>query len=100
MGEIPGSVEDTIDTLKVGDPKREVTGVVTTFLATFDVLKKTKEIGANLVLTHEPTGITTMISWINLSVTRYIKPSFVLLNNTKSRFGDFTTTGIWSNRIP
>ena len=55
VGEIPGSVEDTIDTLKVGDPKREVTGVVTTFLATFDVLKKTKEIGANLVLTHEPT---------------------------------------------
>ncbi len=53
--EIPGSVEDTIDTLKVGDPKREVTGIVTTFLATFDVLKKTKEIGANLVLTHEPT---------------------------------------------
>ncbi len=48
-------LKDTIDTFKAGDPSRRVTGIVTTFLATFDVIKKTREIGANLLITHEPT---------------------------------------------
>ena len=45
----------TIDTFKAGDPSKEVTGIVTTFLATLEVLRKTHKIGANLVITHEPT---------------------------------------------
>ncbi len=48
-------LKDTIDTFKAGDPSRRVTGIVTTFLATFDVIKKTREAGANLLITHEPT---------------------------------------------
>lgn len=47
--------EDTVDVLKCGDPAQEVTGIVTTFTATIDVLRKTVELGANLVITHEPT---------------------------------------------
>lgn len=47
--------EKTVDTFKAGDPAQEVTGIVTTFLATLEVLKKAKDIGANLVITHEPT---------------------------------------------
>lgn len=48
-------VKDTIDTVKAGDPSRKVTGIVTTFLATIPVINKTREIGANLLITHEPT---------------------------------------------
>ena len=47
--------ERTIDTLKSGHPDQEVTGIATTFLASLEMLEKTHELGANLVLTHEPT---------------------------------------------
>lgn len=47
--------EKTVDTFKAGDPAQEVTGIVTTLLATLEVLKKAKEIGANLVITREST---------------------------------------------
>ena len=45
----------TIDNLKAGRPGQKVTGIVTTFLATLEMLQKTETLGANLVLTHEPT---------------------------------------------
>ncbi|MFB3904140.1 MAG: Nif3-like dinuclear metal center hexameric protein [Acidobacteriota bacterium] len=46
---------ETCDTLKTGDPSQKVTGIVTTFRSTFAVLRKARELGANLVVTHEPT---------------------------------------------
>jgi putative NIF3 family GTP cyclohydrolase 1 type 2 len=46
---------DTVDTIKSGDPTRKVTGIVTTFLATYDVIRKAGELGANFIITHEPT---------------------------------------------
>ncbi|MBM3190143.1 MAG: NGG1p interacting factor NIF3 [Chloroflexi bacterium] len=49
----PGS--DTVDTVKTGDPSRPLTGVVTTFLATCQVVRRAIELGANLIITHEPT---------------------------------------------
>lgn len=53
---IPGApFPETVDTVKTGDPTREVTGVVTTFLATCEVLQKAVDLGANFVITHEPT---------------------------------------------
>jgi len=53
---IPGEPrEDTVDNIKTGKPGQKVTGIVTTFLATLQVLQKTVELGANLVITHEPT---------------------------------------------
>jgi putative NIF3 family GTP cyclohydrolase 1 type 2 len=48
-------LSDTVDTLKAGDPAWPVTGIVTTFMATFEVLRRTAAIGANLIITHEPT---------------------------------------------
>lgn len=48
-------IEDTVDTVKSGDPSQEVTGIVTTFLATAEVIQKTADQGANLIITHEPT---------------------------------------------
>jgi len=38
-----------------GDPSVEVTGIVTTFLASQAVLQKAVELGANFIITHEPT---------------------------------------------
>src|SRR5271165_48429 len=45
----------TVDTFKAGDPSTPVTGIVTTFAATFDVLQRAAASGKNLIITHEPT---------------------------------------------
>lgn len=45
----------TVDTLKAGELDTPVTGIVTTFSATMDVLKKAVARGANLIVAHEPT---------------------------------------------
>lgn len=47
--------EPTVDTFKDGDPTTPVTGVAVTMMATFDVLRRAADRGANLVITHEPT---------------------------------------------
>ena len=46
---------DTVDTFKAGDPAVVVKGVVTTGMATMDVLRQAVTAGANLVITAEPT---------------------------------------------
>ena len=47
--------DDTVDTFKAGDPSTVVTGVVTTSMATLDVLRGAVQAGANLVITAAPT---------------------------------------------
>ena len=44
-----------IDTFKAGDPSTAVTGVVTTSMATLEVLQKAVQAGANLIITAAPT---------------------------------------------
>jgi putative NIF3 family GTP cyclohydrolase 1 type 2 len=44
-----------VDTFKAGDSSMVVTGVVTTSMATVDVLRQAVRAGANLVITAEPT---------------------------------------------
>jgi putative NIF3 family GTP cyclohydrolase 1 type 2 len=52
----PGApFSDTVDTIKLGDASQEITGVVITFLATCDVIEQAVQLGANLIITHEPT---------------------------------------------
>ena len=48
-------LEDTVDIIKTGDSTQAVNGIVTTFLATSEVINKAIELGANLIITHEPT---------------------------------------------
>lgn len=50
-----GRMWRTVDGVKIGDARRQVTGVVTTFLATAAVIERAADLGANLILTHEPT---------------------------------------------
>ena len=48
----------TVDTVKTGDPTQPLKGIVTTFLATGAVIARAAELGANLIITHEPTFYT------------------------------------------
>ena len=51
-------IEKTCDLLIEGNWERQVRGVVTTFMATVDVIRRTIAMGANLIITHEPTYFT------------------------------------------
>ncbi|GAP07146.1 MAG TPA: NGG1p interacting factor NIF3 [Anaerolinea thermolimosa] len=54
--EVPGEIPaDTVDQFKIGDPARPLTGIVTTFIATCKVIEEAAAVGANLIITHEPT---------------------------------------------
>lgn len=44
----------TSDVVKFGDPEQECTGVVTTVYASVEVIRKAAELGANLIICHEP----------------------------------------------
>ena len=46
---------DTVDTVKAGAPSTVIRGVVTTSMATLDVLQKAVNAGANFVITAQPT---------------------------------------------
>jgi len=54
LSDFPNPIPNTVDTLKTGNPSTEVTGIVTTFLASMDILKQAVDLGANVVITHEP----------------------------------------------
>lgn len=45
----------TVDQIIIGDPDTEVTKTVTTFMATVDVILEAVRLGANFIITHEPT---------------------------------------------
>lgn len=53
-------IEPTCDIMTAGDSENEVTGIVTTFMATADVIREAVRIGANFIVTHEPTWFTGM----------------------------------------
>ncbi|GHF43452.1 putative NIF3 family GTP cyclohydrolase 1 type 2 [Deinococcus metalli] len=63
----------TADTFKTGDPDTALTGVVTTFLATADVIRHAAAQGANLIITHEPTYYsaedTDDVAWLDSDPT-------------------------------
>jgi putative NIF3 family GTP cyclohydrolase 1 type 2 len=46
---------DTVDTIKAGDPSTIVTGIVTCFTDTMNVLRQAVAMHANLIVAHEPT---------------------------------------------
>ena len=50
-----GWKSETVDTFKAGDPSSVVTGIVTTALASLDVLGRAVKAGANLIVSCEPT---------------------------------------------
>ncbi|MEM7659336.1 MAG: NGG1p interacting factor NIF3, partial [Bacteroidota bacterium] len=56
MARIPGERRaNSVDTIKSSSGEQRLRGIVTTFLATVPVIQQTIAIGANLIITHEPT---------------------------------------------
>jgi putative NIF3 family GTP cyclohydrolase 1 type 2 len=51
----PVTDPETSDTVKYGNPDKECTGIAVTCFASADVIRKTAELGANLIICHEPT---------------------------------------------
>lgn len=45
----------TLDQVVSGNPEKTLTGIVTTFMATVDVINEAIKKGTNLIITHEPT---------------------------------------------
>ncbi len=48
-------IKPTCDVLAAGSFDTEVTGIVTTFIPSIEVIRKSIEIGANFIISHEPT---------------------------------------------
>lgn len=56
LADIPGApFPNTVDTIKSGDPKQPVKGIVTTMFATDAIIQKAIALGANFIIAHEPT---------------------------------------------
>lgn len=96
LKEIPGApFQQTVDTLKSGTGNEDVKGIVTTMFATIDVIRKTKDLGANFIIAHEPTFYShaDQKQWLETDdVFRY---KMELLNTNKIvvwRFHDYWHT--------
>ncbi len=50
-----GALSTTVDTLKSGNGDIVVKGIVTAMFATIDVIRKAIDLGANFIISHEPT---------------------------------------------
>jgi putative NIF3 family GTP cyclohydrolase 1 type 2 len=52
--------------MKSGDPSQPIAGIVTTFIATCQVIERAIELGANLIITHEPTYFNHLdeVEWL------------------------------------
>ncbi|MEH7116753.1 Nif3-like dinuclear metal center hexameric protein [Neobacillus vireti] len=48
-----GTIQNTVDTLKFGNPNMEVRGIAVTFMATQQVIEQAIKLGVNLLITHE-----------------------------------------------
>lgn len=67
IDKIPGGKkEQTVDTIKIGDATQKVTGIVSTFMATVEVIEQAAWLGANFIITHEPTFYNHLdeIDWL------------------------------------
>lgn len=71
-----------LDTVKIGDPSQPVRGVVTCFLATSAVLARAAALGANLIITHEPTFYNHMdqTAWLEGDAVYAAKKAFIERN--------------------
>lgn len=98
--EVPGEIpDDTVDQFKIGDPTRPLTGIVTTFIATCGVIEQAAALGANLIITHEPTFLITGMKWSGFKRMQSTTPNGGFWRRRESRYGVSTTDGMRSNRM-
>ena len=93
---IPGApFNETVDTIKSGDGKQEVKGIVTTMFATIDVIQKAVSLGANFIIAHEPTFYNHRdeTSWLDNDQVFQFKNELLKKNNIVVwRFHDYWHT--------
>ncbi len=93
LQEVPGApFEESVDTFKAGDPSLEVTGIVTTFLASYEVIQRAVDLGANLIITHEPIYYNHLdeVDWLTNDPVYQAKRQLLEENNvTVWRFHDY-----------
>ena len=93
---VPGGIKnDTVDTFKSGDPSQPCTGIVTTFMATAEVIKKAADLGANFIITHEPTYYNHLdeVDWLKDDPVYNFKKTLIEKNGiTIWRFHDYWHT--------
>jgi putative NIF3 family GTP cyclohydrolase 1 type 2 len=66
-GEVPlADAASTVDNIKLGNDQMPVRGIVCAFMPTVEVLRRAAELGANLVIVHEPIfyNHTDDTSWL------------------------------------
>ena len=80
-------LEKSCDRLMSGNLQMEVRGIVTTFMATVEVIRQTVACGANMIVTHEPTFYTS------LDETDWLLQDPVYI--TKKRLIDDNEISIW-----
>lgn len=90
---LPGHLEThTVDTVKSGNPQDKLRGIVTTFLASYEVIQRAASIGANLIITHEPTFYNHLddTTWLSKDTVYEAKRSLLEENNIVVwRFHDY-----------
>ena len=89
-------IEKTCDQLIEGDWNAAVTGVVTTFMATVDVINKTIKAGCNLIVTHEPTYFSgpDKLEWLQNDPVYHKKKALINDNHISIwRFHDHMHSG-------
>jgi len=94
MAQVPGVKKNlpTVDTIKIGDASQVVSGIVSTFMATVEVIEKTIELGANFIITHEPTFYNHLdqTDWLEEDKLYQYKKELLEKNNIVVwRFHDF-----------
>ena len=83
--------EKTCDLIIEGDEEMEVKGIVTSFMATVEVIKQAIDRGSNLIITHEPTYYTgdDRLDWIGKDPVYLKKKELIEKHNiTIWRFHD------------
>lgn len=72
-------IENTCDLLIEGNWDSQVTGVVTTFMATVDVIRRAVGLGVNLIITHEPVYYTgrDRLEWIKDDILYHRKKALI-----------------------
>jgi putative NIF3 family GTP cyclohydrolase 1 type 2 len=78
---------ETVDTLKIGSPDQPVTGVVTTFMATLDLMRSAAARNANFIISHEPV----FFSHSDTTATLQQDPVY----RAKMRFAEERGLAVW-----
>jgi putative NIF3 family GTP cyclohydrolase 1 type 2 len=96
LSEIPEAPwEDSVDTIKSGNPQAVITGIATTFMATRSVIEQAQASGMNFIITHEPTFFNheDKVDWLRDDPVYQAKRSLIEQSGvTIWRFHDYWHT--------